>query len=380
MSASPTGGVWRAGTTKGYVMAEKIKTVTDKSQFGFLFENFFKGGSVFIKTSSGNIALQFMGYNNDKVAFKIPLIKSSPDSVVVFTRRNNNTLYLYMKYVERNEDVFVFVPVQFQILTEIRKEERTTFDPAGGRSIIYLRNLITDYIIERSLAVQDRKIDKIKDYVEYELKGKFDHVKIAFISENKQDNRLRHIKNTSQSIYMPNLNVDPEKSQEDMHNHYINYIYRSDIAISSRNRYISEASVPIVYNNAIIYGYIQVNSTQPIEEEMYDYVKKMCAVVNHLMIKQQMLQPLPEKFLLADISHSGLSFVFKEKKFLRYFEEGSRINFELLFPTGKSATVGAIIRNISHLANRIIKVGCEIFDMDNASRKSFEEFVQSTEE
>jgi len=361
-------------------MAEKIKTVTDKSQFGFLFENFFKGTPVFIKTASGNIALQYMGYNNDKVAFKIPLIKSSPDNVVIFTRRNNNTIYLYMRYLERSEDIFVFVPVQFQILTELRKEERTTFDAGSGKNIMYVSNLITDYIIERSLAVQDRKIDKIKDYAEYELKKRVEHVKIVFISENKQDNRLRHIKNTSQSIYMPNLNVDPEKSQEDMYNHYINYIYRSDIAISSRNRYISEASVPIVYNNAIIYGYIQVNSTQPIEEEMYDYVKKMCAVVNHLMIKQQMLQPLPEKFLLADISHSGLSFVFKEKKFLRYFEEGSRINFELLFPTGKSATVGAIIRNISHLANRIIKVGCEIFDMDNASRKSFEEFVQSTEE
>ncbi|MCL2154777.1 MAG: PilZ domain-containing protein, partial [Leptospirales bacterium] len=153
--------------------------------------------------------------------------------------------------------------------------------------------------------------------------------------------------------------------------------YRSDISIASRNKYIAEVSAPIVYNNAIIYGYIQVNSTQPIEEDMYDYVKKMCAVVNHLMVKQQMLIPLPDKFLLADISHSGLSFVFKEKKFLRYFEEGSRVNFDILFPTDKGAIIGAIIRNIRYLENMIIKVGCEIFDMDNTSRMSYEEFVQS---
>jgi hypothetical protein len=282
-----------------------------------------------------------------------------------------------LKYLERNEDTFIFMPIKFQILSELRKEERTALDSGGGKDIIYINNLITDYIIERSLATMEKKIDKIKDYAEYELKKNFEHAKIVFISGNKPDNRLRHIKNTSQAIYMPNLNVEPEKSEEDKYSHYINNIYRSDISIASRNKYISEVSAPIVYNNAIIYGYIQVNSTQPIEEDRYEYVKKMCAVVNHLMVKQQMLIPLPDKFLLADISHSGLSFVFKEKKFLRYFEEGSRVNFDVLFPTHKSAVIGAIIRNIRHLENRIIKVGCEIFDMDHTSRKNYEEFVQS---
>ena len=358
-------------------MADRIKTVTDKSQYGFLLENFFKDASVFIKTSSGNIDLQYMGYREEKVAFKIPLIKSSPDNVVVFTRRNTNTIYLSLKYLERNEDTFVFSPIKFQILSELRREGRAALDSAGGKDIMFISNLITDYIIERSLATIEKKIDKVRDVSEYELKKRFDHVKIFFINENKTDNRLRYIKNTSQAIYMPNLNIDPEKSEEEAYNHYINNIYRSDIAISSRNKYISEAAVPIVYNNSIIYGYIQVNSTTPIEEDMYEYVKKMCTVVNQLMVKQQLLSPLPDKFLLADISHSGLGFVFKEKKFLRYFEEGSRVNFEVLFPTQKSAIVSAIIRNITFLENRIIKVGCEIFDMDNTSGMNYEEFVQS---
>jgi len=37
-------------------MTDKIKTVTDKSQYGFLLDNFFKGRSVFIKTNSGKTA------------------------------------------------------------------------------------------------------------------------------------------------------------------------------------------------------------------------------------------------------------------------------------------------------------------------------------
>jgi len=360
-------------------MADKIKTVTDKEQYGFLLDNFFKGRSVFIKTSSGNIGLQYMGYSEDRVVFKIPLMKSSPDNVVVFTRRNANTIYLSLKYVERSDDVFVFIPIKFQILSGLRKEGRTSLDSPGGSNIIYINNLITDYIIERSLATAERKIDKIKDLIEYELKKKADHVRVVFINDIKTDNRLRHIKNTSQSIYIPDLNVDPEKTQEEMYNHYISHIYRSDIAISSRNKYIAEVTSPVLYNNAIIYGYIQVNSSHPIDEEMFEYVKKMCTVVNHLMVKQQMLNPLPDKFLLADISHSGLSFVFKEKKFLRYFEDGSRINFDILLPTQKNATIGAIIRNITFLENRIIKAGCEIFDMDKESGINYEEFVQSIE-
>ncbi|MCL2155962.1 MAG: hypothetical protein FWH53_09885, partial [Leptospirales bacterium] len=239
-------------------MADRIKTVTDKSQYGFLLENFFKGTPVFIKTKNGIIDLKYLGYHEDKVAFKIPLIKSSPDNVVVFTKRNNNTIYLSLKYLERNEDTFIFMPIKFQILSELRKEERTALDSGGGKDIIYINNLITDYIIERSLATMEKKIDKIKDYAEYELKKNFDHTKIVFLSGNKPDNRLRHIKNTSQAIYMPNLNIEPEKSEEDKYNYYINNIYRSDISIASRNKYIAEVSAPIVYNNAIIYGYIQV--------------------------------------------------------------------------------------------------------------------------
>ena len=39
---------------------------------------------------------------------------------------------------------------------------------------MYLNNLISDYIIERGLAGADKKIDKIKEFAEFELKKKFD--------------------------------------------------------------------------------------------------------------------------------------------------------------------------------------------------------------
>jgi len=360
-------------------MPDLIKTVTDKSQFQFILDNFFKGNPVFIKTSSGSITLQYVGYSEGNVAFRIPLVKSSPESVVVFTRHKTNTIYLSMKYIERSEDTFVYIPVKFQIISESRKEDRKLVGFEGGKSIMYMNNLITDYIIERGLAGADKKIDKIKEFAEFELKKKFDLVKIVFINESKTDNRLKHILSTSKSIYMPNLNVDPEPEKEEEHNFYINHIYKADISLSSRNKYVSEITVPILYNNVIIYGYLQVNSSQPVTDGMFAVVRRMSIAMNQLMVKHQLFFPLEDRFLVADISHKGLSFVFKEKKFLRYFEEGSKINFDILLPTQKKALIGAIVRNITFLDNRIVKTGCEICIMDKISKMNYDEFIQSSQ-
>ncbi len=359
-------------------MPDLIKTVTDKSQFQFLLDNFFKSAPVFIKTSSGSINLQYIGYSDGHVAFRIPLVKSSPENVVVFTRYKTNTIYLSMKYLERSEDTFIYIPLKFQIISESRKEDRKLVGIEGGKSIMYLNNFITDYIIERGLATADKKIDKVKEFAEFELKKKFDLVKIVFINETKSDNRLKHIVSTSKPIYMPNLNVDPDSANEEEYNFYINHIYKSDISLSSRNKYVAEITVPIMYNDVIIYGYLQVNSSQPVTDGMYAVVRRMSIALNQLMVKHQLFFPLEDRFLVADISQNGMSFVFKEKKYLRFFEEGTKVNFDILLPTQKKALVGAVIRNITFLENRIIKTGCEIFKMDDTSKANYDEFIESS--
>ncbi len=357
-------------------MPDLIKTVTDKAQFQFLLENFFKEAAVFIKTSSGSITLQYIGFSEGNVAFRIPLVKSSPENVVVFTRHKTNTIYLSMKFLERSEDTFVYIPIKFQIISESRKEDRKLVNIEGGKSIMYLNNLISDYIIERGLSTAEKKIDKVKEFTEFELKKKFDLVKIVFINESKTDNRLKHILNTSKPIYMPNLNVDPDPDKEEDYNFYINNIYKYDISLSSRNKYISEITIPVTYNNVIIYGYLQVNNTQAVTDGMVAVVRRMSIAINQLMIKHQLFFPLEDRFLVADISPNGLSFVFKEKKYLRYFEEGSKISFDILLPTQKKAIIGAIVRNVTFMENRIIKTGCEIYVMDDISKSNYDEFLQ----
>jgi hypothetical protein len=357
-------------------MADLIKTVTDKSQFEFLLNNFYVNNTVYIKTNSGNMNLNYIGFSEGNVAFRIPYVKSIPDNVVVFVRHKTNTIYLSMKFLERSEDTFVFIPIKFQIISESRKEDRKLIGIEGGKSIIYINNLTTDYIIERALATADKKIDKVKEIAEFELKKKFDHVKIVFIHEAKMDVRLKHILLTSKSIFVPDLNVDPEPGDEEEFNNYVNNIYKADISISSRNKYASEITIPILYNSIIPYGYIQVNNIRALSDGLFEVCKRMAIVIDQLFKKNNLVTPISDRFLVSDLSKGGMGFVFKDKRILRYVQENSKICFDVMLPTKKKSIIGAIVRNVSFLENRIIKVGCEIDKMDQVSRANYNEFIE----
>jgi hypothetical protein len=356
-------------------MADLIKTVTDKSQFEFLLSNFYVNNTVYIKTSSGNMNLNYLGFSDGNVAFRIPYVKSIPDHVVVFVRYKTNTIYLSMKFLERSEDTFIFIPVKFQIISESRKEDRKLIGIEGGKSIIYINNLTSDYIIERALATADKKIDKVKEIAEFELKKKFDHVKIVFIHEAKMDARLKYVLSTSKSIFIPDLNVDPEPEDEEEFNNYVNNIYKADISISSRNKYASEITVPILYNSIIPYGYIQVNNIRALSDGLFEVCKRMAIVIDQLFKKNNLVSPITDKFLVSDLSKGGIGFVFKDKRILRYVQENSKICFDVMLPTKKKSVIGATVRNVSFLENRIIKVGSEIEKMDNISRSNYNEFI-----
>ena len=356
-------------------MPDQIKTVTNREQFQFLFDNFFAGHQVYLKTSTGALNLQYLGYSGGNVAFRIPHVKSFPENAIVFSRHGGHTIYLSMKHFEKSEDTFIFIPVKFQIISESRKEDRKLVDIEGGKSVIYMSNFISDYIIQRGLATSQKKIDKIKEIAEFELKKKFEHVKILFSNEAKSDPRLNHVLNSGKLLYIPNLNENPDPSLEEDYNYYLENIYKTDISLTSRNRYISEVLAPVMYNSMIPYGYVQVNSAQSISEGLCEVCKRMAIVIDQLFNRNSLFFPLETRFLVADLSRSGMGFVFKEKKFIRYFEEKSRITFDVMLPTRKKAVIGAVIRNITFLENNIIKVGCEITSLDDNSRANYDEFV-----
>ena len=99
--------------------------------------------------------------------------------------------------------------------------------------------------------------------------------------------------------------------------------------------------------------------------------------IDELFIKHKVFSLSEERLLVSDVSKSGLGIVFKERKFIRFFKEGCLVYFDFILPENKKASILAIVRHIALLENKIIKVGCEIKDIDALSEVNFDEFLAS---
>ncbi len=358
-------------------MTGQIKTVTDESQFPMLINRFFTGPNVFIKTKSGNLFLQFLGYSEGKIAYRIPRVKNIPEVVQVITRHNNTTINARLKFEERNEDTFIFTPVMFQVLIAARREGRIALEGGESKSIIYIEKVISDFVITNELTMNDKKVDHVKEIVTFDLEKQFQNIVVHFINESGRDIRMKYFSTNIRPIFIPDLNSEPDKRFEKDYNFYINEILSNDYKLSSRHEFISEASAPVLIRNMIPYGYLQVNNTTPMTDGHFSVVKRMAVVINELFRKNRLFQPSPDKILVSDLSKNGIGVVFKERKIARLFKKGSLVSFEMMLPSQKKVILGAVVRNINFLENGIIKAGFEIRLIDALSEVHYEEFLET---
>ena len=95
------------------------------------------------------------------------------------------------------------------------------------------------------------------------------------------------------------------------------------------------------------------------------------------MTKNRIFPIDKEKLLVSDVSKSGLSVVFKSRKLVRYFKEGSLICFNSILPGDKEARMLVFVRHICTMDNKVMKVGFEIKDIDALSEANYTEFLDS---
>lgn len=357
-------------------MAETIKTISDASQFEELFKQYFIGTEVYLKTKSGDIIIQFLGYHDGNVAFRIPRVKNVPDTIVVYTRNKVSIIYLSLKVLENNEDTFIFTPLKFQIITEQRKGERTEFETAENKNIFYISNIISEGILKTSLDGNEKKVNLVRDMITQDMKGKFERLKIVFSNETTIDVRMKHFMKHSAPLYVQDMsNRTPSKEDVDF-NYYINEIHARDFKLSGQSEFISEVSVPIIYKNSIPYGYIQVNNTKPMTDGHLAVIKKISLMVNEFFLKEKIFVPIQDKFLVANISNNGLAIVFKDRRQLRYFIQNSYVVIDMMLPDVDNITLGVIVNNTVFNENGIIKIGLEIVNIDEVGKVKFEKFLQ----
>ncbi len=362
-------------------MSDEIQTITDQDQIKGIFYQHFLKGDIYLKTKNGDLKIQFLGISENKVAFKIPFIKNFSGIGLVLARRETSIIYVQLKFLERSEDdSFIFHPVKIQIINAQRREDRHTIGAdSQSKKVIYVTNIISDFIMENTLSMENKKVERIKDILRSDIERHFSYIKIFFFNEGRSDPRMRYFFHGNRPIYIFDIRKKPTSDREmSEYNNYINEIYSKDYYLQNRKQYISEIAVPFLFRAKIPYGYIQVNSTSPIPENIMSIIKKIAISCDEMFTKTKFFPVSEEKLLVSDISRNGLSLAFRERKFIRYFKERCLVYFDIMLPDKKKASIQAEVRNIVLLENKIIKVGCEIKEMDAISEVNFEEFLEST--
>jgi hypothetical protein len=361
----------------GTVMAETIKTISDKSQFEDIFKQYFAARDVYLRTKSGDMTIQFLGYHDGNVAFRIPRVKNVPDSILIFTRHKVDTIYASLKVLENNEDTFIFMPLKFQIISDERKEDRLEIGVAENKNIIYISNIISESMLKNSLDVNEKKMRLVRDMIVQELKGKFERIRIVFINETSIDVRMKHFLKVWTPLYIKDMSKpDLSKGNQDF-NFYVNEIHTKDYKLAGQEEFISEVSVPIIYKSILPYGYIQVNNTKPMNDNHLTVIKRIAVSVNESLIRERIFTPIQEKFIVPNISKKGLAVVFKERKQLRYFMKDSHVVIDMMLPDARKVTMGVLVSNTIFNESGVIKVGLEITNIDAISEVNFEEFLDS---
>lgn len=356
-------------------MADQITTITEKAQMFPIFANYFSKQDLFLKTKSGDLKIFYLGYKDENLAIRIPKVKNVPDILVVFTRNELNTIYCSLKFFERNEDTYIFIPMKIQIISSQKKEDRTLVGIGNsGKNVFYMYNYFSDFYIRNSLEMNNKKNDQVKEIVTFDLQKNYKNIKIVFLHEVKNDIRLKYALENKLVIYIPDLNSDPDPKYEKMYKFYLENIYGKDLPFGGK-KFNTEITVPIMYRNIIPYGYVQVNNPLPLTEGDLTVIKRMAIVIDQLFVKNKMFTHVETKFLISDISSGGLGIVFKDRGLARHFKKDSLCYFEVMLPTSKKAVIGAHVRNITFVDSSLIKVGFQNSYMDETSRQNYNEYL-----
>lgn len=361
-------------------MAGSIRTITNKDDIEKVLNLFFTKNDVFIRTKSGNLKIQYIGYSNRQVALKIPYMKNLAETVLIFSRSKGNTVYVELQYLEKQgEEEFIFYPVKMQIIYAVRSEDRMNSGNQAGKKLLFIKNIISDFLIENEIALAVKTVDRIKTEVINEIDTMFERKKISFINEGMTDPRIRYFYENPVPYFIKDIYTENDDDKGDFYDKYKREIYSNDYYLINRKNLVSEACVPIMYRKKFPIGYIQVNHVKPLNDAVLKILDEMARNAESIMIRQKVFHPQTDKLLVSDISKSGLSIVFNDRKYIRFFKEKSLINFSLIMPDNLHIDILARVKNITIMDNKVIKVGVQITQMDESTKKVYEHYLSGEE-
>lgn len=358
-------------------MINDINTITDRGSFDRIINDFFIGKKVYAKVNGKNVEVKFLKQSVSLPAVRFPAEVNVPDKCLIFTRHKNAVICAHLSKCSQKNNIYTFNPIKFQILTADRKEERM---PIGKikieKRIIFATNIMTDFLIFNSLEEGKQKIKRIKEIIQYDNGHNYDFLKIFFCNEGMNDPRMKYFYKERTPIFIADINKKEDDKKRDRSKEYIYNIIAGDSHFTGDVNYTSEVSVPILLNEKIPYGYLQVNSTNPLSASVLPVVMRIASMIEQLTQKCKIFSALNNKLLISDISQRGLGAIFQEKDLIPHYRENSYVTLDMMLPSNKKASLLADVRHLDIMQNNVFKVGFEIKDMDTMSMDNYDKFLR----
>ncbi len=359
-------------------MINKIKTITDKSVFHSILNEYFMGGKSYVKSNSGNIQVKFLNCSGGLAAVRIPFNVNPPQNSLMFTRNKSNIIYAYMKFWEaRDADTFIFNPEKIQVMTAVRKYKRRDVGASEEKKPVCATNIITEPMIRNSLSSGKDTINKIKDKIIGDYKKDYDYIKLFFSGDDPDDLRMRCIRERRSSIFVRYISNNPADGSDPQFEYYMNTIYCSCTDFMKSNDFVSEITVPLMCNSRIPYGYIQVNGKSPYTYGTFVDVKKIEIQAEQLAADLKLFSPIDGSAGVTDVSARGLGIIFTEKAHVPCYKEKSLVVLDLIFPDDARVAMLASVRHLEMLEDKSIKAGLEIIYMGRAEQTNYENFLKT---
>ncbi len=358
-------------------MKDDVKLVYGKEYHEKILGQFFLQGKSFVHSSRGDVEVRYIGFHDDLAEFAFPLRTSRPGNCSIFTRVKNITITVHLTCTKvKGDTVFCFVPLNFEIQTTPRNDLRRCFN-GDTENIIFATNVISDPGIKKTLKSEKKKLEKIRDRVSPDEAGAYDYFNIVFDDSPVHDPRMKYFKEFRSPIHVLNFRKSGSEEKDYLVKYYLENIFKMDRSIRDNAEIVSEISVPILCNDKIPYGYIQANSSLPLSRTSMRSLKRMALLIESMRRENNISFNVDHRFLVSDISKNGLGIAFKNWSLLPYYDRKKMVSMDMIFPQRKKASLIADVRHIDILANKIIKVGFYIREMDNLSKIHFQRALES---
>jgi hypothetical protein len=355
------------------------ENITDKKRFEELFGIYFVKYNVFLKSSGININVKYNKYENDIIEIQMNEPVEVAENSIIFARCDNKLVCANVKFLSiKDNDNYQFQPKNIEIIEIERKEERKKIsDNDNEKKLIYITNIISDFILKDCLNYEKKKVEFIKDKLVSKLGKAYPYSKAFFFNENKNDDRMKYFFQERKPIFISDIKKEVLKTDEiKMYEFYKMYIFDRDNFLDW-NKIISEISLPIFYKSLLPFGYLQINSDKPFTEDEFNTFKKLGGSTSEFFTKNNVIKTSDDKIIVADLSKSGLGVVFKERTLIKHFKDNSYLFFNITLPENKVASVLSIVKNINLIGNKIFRIGCEIVEIDALGQCHYDEYLEN---